>query len=94
MSESGDMLGIPAEEDRRAPLDEPQVLALSVAEEAGTLPAEDRRAEAVAVSVDAASGIIATTGILPLGEKTPDLHIVKDRGDGVLIDGFGCVVIR
>ena len=65
--------------ERRAP-DEEQPVALSLAEEAGTLPDDDRRH----LTPD---GIVVPE--VPIND---DLHIVKLRDDGVLVNARGQVV--
>jgi hypothetical protein len=86
-------------EEHRAPLVEPQLLALAKAEEAGILPDEDRRHEDVAVEAAPPGPVIVVEepAVIPIDVKVEipndQIHVIRERDDGTRVDAAGNILI-
>lgn len=94
--------------ERRALDDEAQLIALAKAEEAGTLPKEDRRhGEAIPSSEipDGGHEVLSVTAEAPGGDlvtfvaesdapviPNDQIHVVLQREDGVRVDAGGSII--
>lgn len=81
-------------EEHRAVDDEAQLLALAQAEAAGILPDEDRREPEPVVEPEVIPPATAdpAPAVVPTPAVTSDLHVIREREDGVRVDGNGCVI--